>query len=1114
MNYTNIQKAAGIFMVTVGLITAGTTWGAEFWLRAGTTTNTMPDGRQVVMWGFARDSADGAGDGLITVPGPQLNVISNDGLVIHLQNTLPEPVSVVIPGQYNAQSFDPVFHSGGAYDGRVRSLTHEAAASGGKATYTWTSVQPGTFLYHSGSHPSVEVQMGLYGALAVVAPGPAVYPGVPFNSSVSLLFSEIDPDVHDAVSGATFGPGPSFHAEDFTNAAAFYAQITGSADPVAAMIASHLSSDPSNLVNDLNTLVGGSSLYDPLLFPDTILTEDTVDALFSWPEVNQPLTGIPYNGFMVRLNRLLLQDGLASSGIVIPPVKTMTSTIRSYAQYFLINGQAYTNGQAPIYVGAAGSTNLLRLLNAGMDAHVPTLNNAGDLRLVGEDGQQAPYVRNSSVIFLPALKTVDALWTPTVPGTNAIYDRRLGLVNASQSPGGMLAYLAVSAPNVVAVAPAILVQPANHIAFIGQSATFSVIATHVRTLTYQWRLNGVPIGGAIGASYTIPAVSAASLGNYTVVVTDGALSTTSAAATLTVVTQPAPVTVIEGGSATFTVTNRGPAAITYQWQNNGVPITGATNSSYTLVVNYATNNGNLFSVVVNGLGGPATSGTALLTVTPIAPVITTQPASTNVPDFTPATFSVVATGSALTYQWQRSPTLSGNNFTDITGATGSSYTFIVNRANDNNTRYRVTVSRSSVSPVTSTAATLTVTAVGVQILTQPANTLANYGQPTNLSVVARASGALSYVWQKSNTVTHVWNPVTAAGGISGVTSATLAFNGTATANLANNGAYRVIVNAAAVAGVGGIGPTSATSATAQFTIVIVGPRITLQPVNVITNDTARQVVFTVDAIGFPTPTYQWQRMNNSASWVNLTNGGGSGISGATTPTLTIAGKPQITVGNAGSYRVVLNNLGGSASATGTLTVIQTFAGQAVTTIPISGGSANPYPAFTPSGSATVPAFLGASVKHVTVNITLTHPEPYDVNALISTPNNSRKVEFMAGLGPYQAPFETPAPGGVYTYPVTNMSLTFDDAALTPVPSIFPITTGTFKPTVALPVAAFLPPAPGLPYSTNFDGFTDFVQTTAGDWRLYVNDVLQDIPPDAALPNGRIPDWSLTLTVGP
>ncbi len=48
---------------------------------------------------------------------------------------------------------------------RVRSFDKEAAAGGGSATYTWATIKPGTYLYSSGTHPQVQVQMGLYGAM-------------------------------------------------------------------------------------------------------------------------------------------------------------------------------------------------------------------------------------------------------------------------------------------------------------------------------------------------------------------------------------------------------------------------------------------------------------------------------------------------------------------------------------------------------------------------------------------------------------------------------------------------------------------------------------------------------------------------------------------------------------------------------------------------------------------------------------------------------------------------------------------------------------------------------------------------------------------------------------
>jgi len=96
--------------------------------------------------------------------------------------------------------------------------------------------------------------------------------------------------------------------------------------------------------------------------------------------------------------------------------------------------------------------------------------------------------------------------------------------------------------------------------------------------------------------------------------------------------------------------------------------------------------------------------------------------------------------------------------------------------------------------------------------------------------------------------------------------------------------------------------------------------------------------------------------------------------------------------------------------------------------------------------------------------------------------------------------------------VTNAVLTFDDAAATAAPTIFPLFAGTFRPTVTTPIVDFPTPAPASPYDTNLTSFVGFRQTTPGAWRLYVNDVAQDIP--ATGPDGTISSWSMTLTVGP
>ena len=62
-------------------------------------------------------------------------------------------------------------------------------------------------------------------------------------------------------------------------------------------------------------------------------------------------------------------------------------------------------------------------------------------------------------------------------------------------------YTITSAPT----APQIATQPANQTVIVGQTATFSVVATGTAPLQYQWRENGTAITGATGSSYTTPA---------------------------------------------------------------------------------------------------------------------------------------------------------------------------------------------------------------------------------------------------------------------------------------------------------------------------------------------------------------------------------------------------------------------------------------------------------------------------------------------------------------------------------------------------------------------------------------------------------------------------------
>jgi hypothetical protein len=229
-----------------------------------------------------------------------------------------------------------------------------------------------------------------------------------------------------------------------------------------------------------------------------------------------------------------------------------------------------------------------------------------------------------------------------------------------------------------ATAPVITTPPASQSVLAGASVTFAVVASGTAPLTYQWSKNSSAISGATSTSYTIASAAAADAGSYTVVVTNGAGSVTSAAAVLTltaaatppaIASAPASQTVVAGAGVTFTVAASGTAPFAYQWSKNGASISGATAASYSIAATTAADAGS-FTVVVTNSAGSATSAAAILTVSAaaaVAPSIVTQPANITVGVGGNATFTVVASGTApLTYQWRK-------NGVAISGASAASY---------------------------------------------------------------------------------------------------------------------------------------------------------------------------------------------------------------------------------------------------------------------------------------------------------------------------------------------------------------------------------------------------------------------------------------------------------
>jgi hypothetical protein len=137
--------------------------------------------------------------------------------------------------------------------------------------------------------------------------------------------------------------------------------------------------------------------------------------------------------------------------------------------------------------------------------------------------------------------------------------------------------------------------------------------------------------------------------------------------------------------------------------------------------------------------------------------IVTPPASIAVSTNQTATFTVVASGSSPTYQWQ---TNNGGGWFNITGATGASYTTPPEPLVNNGLQFRCVVSVSCNSSSTnSPAATLTVVTCLTAGVTgpTPSSQTVNVGDTATFSVAGTGT-APTYQWQSSPDNSS-WSPI-------------------------------------------------------------------------------------------------------------------------------------------------------------------------------------------------------------------------------------------------------------------------------------------------------------------------------------------------------------------
>ena len=406
-NYLKTLKTA-VLAVTVLLLGASVSFAQQqVNLTAGPTTTTTPDGSIVPMWGYSCGAAatgssatcanlNGTPNGTAGWSPVVITVPAGQGLTVNLTNGLnflngnSVPTSLTIVGQLGGGLGTTATSSPSPTHGtqvatwpivgdltgptntpptqgnRVRSFSTEVAA-GATTAVTWTSLRPGTYLIESGTHPSIQGPMGLYGILVVTTapvgttagtayPAVGTNPAVTYSAEIPLLLSEIDPVQNNAVSAAVNTSG-------FTETAVWSGQPGGCGNPSSATY--HTCYPPA--VN-----------YTPLYY------------LFN---------GVAFNK--------------TSPGGSLFPVTPSTATTGTVLVRFVNAG---LHMHIPSIVGAQTV--------AGTNATAPGFS------LIAEDGNPLPGVaRVQSEVFLAPGKTYDVMINMPAAATNAlpVFDRQLSL---------------------------------------------------------------------------------------------------------------------------------------------------------------------------------------------------------------------------------------------------------------------------------------------------------------------------------------------------------------------------------------------------------------------------------------------------------------------------------------------------------------------------------------------------------------------------------------------------------------------------------------------------------------------------------------------------------------
>jgi len=285
---------------------------------------SIPDGGSYQFWGY-QDLGNHEGVGLPQYPGPTIILDQGDEVTITLTSKLPfgKCSSMVFPG-----------HAVTATGGSPGLLTRESCGPAQTVTYSFTAWEPGTYMYHSGTQPELQIDMGLVGAIIVRPEMGEAYAydhaGTSFDHEVLFLLTSMDPRFHQLAEQNRF-------AEiDYTARWPVYWFLNGRAmpDDIAGAFVPWLPHQPYNCIarmtpgqrvlvriigadqdqhplhlhgnhyseiaryGSLLTLADGTTLAPRKHFTTLSVPGQTVDAIFTWTgeKMGWDIYGTPADG--------------------------------------------------------------------------------------------------------------------------------------------------------------------------------------------------------------------------------------------------------------------------------------------------------------------------------------------------------------------------------------------------------------------------------------------------------------------------------------------------------------------------------------------------------------------------------------------------------------------------------------------------------------------------------------------------------------------------------------------------------------------------------------------------------------------------------------------------